>query len=419
MTLFFSKPKAGTPTPDGSLPILVQASGPYAPEVPAEITHLLASHQVEIQDMAQSVIQKLFSLSIQFTFDPNKTRLTQLQAELLKKAEQLKLTLEVQPLTHPSTDPSKAQGSVPHPYAITLLADPITAQALHQVTAVLAQENLTIDLMKRLSDASFSCVEMLVSSEKALSETSLRAKLMDISKQQGVDIALQKECLYRRAKRLVVFDMDSTLIQSEVIDELAREKGVYPQVSAITESAMMGKIGFTESLKLRCRTLEGLSSADLERVYARIELTPGAQEMIRVLKKLGYKTAVISGGFTFVADRLKQKLGIDFAYANTLEMSHGFLTGEVIPPIVDAQRKADLLDVIAQQERIELDQVIAVGDGANDLLMLEKAGLGIAFNAKPVVRERANLALSQKNMKSILYLLGLSERDVSETPPGP
>ena len=207
--------------------------------------------------------------------------------------------------------------------------------------------------------------------------------------------------------------MDSTLIQSEVIDELARFKGVYDQVAAITHEAMNGKMDYDESLRQRVRMLKGMPLSDLEKVFQKVELTPGATDLIGILKKLGYKIALISGGFTYVAEKLKQQLGIDFVYANSLEIRDQALTGNVIPPIVNAQRKADLLDVIAQQERIELDQVIAIGDGANDILMLEKAGLGIAFNAKPKVRERADLALSQKNLRSILYLLGLSERDLS------
>lgn len=241
----------------------------------------------------------------------------------------------------------------------------------------------------------------------------MKKELLGIAKKLGVDIALQAEGLYRRAKRLVVLDMDSTLIQSEVIDELARFKGVYDQVSAITHEAMNGKMDYDESLRQRVRMLKGMPLGDLEKVFQKVELTPGAADLIGILKKLGYKIALISGGFTYVADKLKQSLGIDFVYANYLEIKDGTLTGNVIPPIVNAQRKADLLDVIAQQERIELDQVIAIGDGANDLLMLEKAGLGIAFNAKPTVREKADLALSQKNLRSILYLLGLSERDLA------
>jgi phosphoserine phosphatase len=207
--------------------------------------------------------------------------------------------------------------------------------------------------------------------------------------------------------------MDSTLIQSEVIDELARHRGVYKEVSDITSEAMNGKMDFDESLRLRVAKLKGMPQADLLEVFQKIKLTPGAEELLRVLKKLGYKIALISGGFMFVAERLKTQLGIDYVYANTLESNQGVLTGNVLPPIVNAQRKADLLDVIAQQENIELDQVIAIGDGANDILMLEKAGLGIAFNAKPTVREKADLAISQKNLKSVLYLLGLAEKDLS------
>jgi phosphoserine phosphatase len=241
----------------------------------------------------------------------------------------------------------------------------------------------------------------------------MKKELLGIAKKLSVDIALQAEGLYRRAKRLIVFDMDSTLIQSEVIDELARHKGVYNEVAAITHAAMNGKMDFDESLKKRVAKLKGMSQADLLEVFQKVELTPGAEDLLRVLKKLGYKIGLISGGFSFVAERLKTKLGIDYVYANNLESKDGLLTGNVIPPIVNAQRKADLLDVIAQQEQVELDQVIAIGDGANDLPMLEKAGLGIAFNAKPTVREKADLSINQKNLKAVLYLLGLEERDLA------
>jgi phosphoserine phosphatase len=213
---------------------------------------------------------------------------------------------------------------------------------------------------------------------------------------------------------MVVFDMDSTLIQNEVIDEFARELGVFSEVSKITERAMRGELDFDESLKLRCEKLKGLTLQQIEAVGQRIQLTPGAEELIQVLRKLGYKTAVISGGFSIVADRLREKLGIDFSYANQLELSQGMATGKVLPPIVNAQRKADLLEVIAMKEGIVRDQIIAVGDGANDLLMLERAGLGVAFNAKPVVQAKASTAVNQKNLRIILYLLGLSGRDIRD-----
>jgi phosphoserine phosphatase len=400
-------------TPSAHSVILITVSGHDTPGITSEIAGILAQHSVQILDLAQAVIQGLLSLSFLFEIDSDPEKEKAVLKDLLFKANLLNLKLEFKKLD-PKNHPWKAPQPKLHHYAVTLIADCVTARALHEVTRTLAHWNLNIDVIKRLSEAQFSCVEMLVSCFSPVLEQALRKELLIIAKDQEVDIALQAEGLYRRAKRLIVLDMDSTLIQSEVIDELAREKGVYSQVAEITHQAMLGKMNFDESLRQRCQYLEGLEANDLEKVYERIQLTPGAQDLIQVLKKLGYKTAVISGGFTFVADRLKKRLGFDFAYANQLEILNGKLTGKVIPPIINAQRKADLLDVIAQQEKIDLDQVIAIGDGANDLLMLEKAGLGIAFNAKPVVREQADLAFSQKNMRSILFLLGLSGRDLSE-----
>jgi phosphoserine phosphatase len=396
--------------------VLMKLSGKDSPGIMAEITQVLARYPVTLLDIGQAVIQQLLSVSILFKADSTQCDLKKMSVDLQSKTNELGLKLEFE-----SIDPdSFSVSSKNHPsrrlkhYALTLLADTISARALHEVTQVLTELKVNIDFIKRLSEGSFSCVEMGISSVEQLDESTLRKDLLLISKTFEVDVALQAEGIYRRAKRLVVLDMDSTLIQSEVIDELAREKGVYDQVSAITQRAMMGEMNFNESLTLRCQALKGLNTSDLERVYNRIQLTHGVEDLIQILKKLGYKIAVISGGFAFVAERLKKRLGLDYAYANILEIEKGILTGRVLTPIIDAQRKADLLDVIAQQEQIELEQVIAVGDGANDLLMLEKAGLGIAFNAKLIVREQADLALSQKNMKSILYLLGLSEREVSE-----
>ncbi len=387
---------------------LVTVSGADVPGITAELTGILARHHAVLLDLAQALIQKLLSLSLLFEASSEAQVIQDLQA----KATELRLNLEFKQVESPRPAGDEKR-SLQH-YAVTLIAESVSAQALSEVARILARWKLNIDVIKKLSEDHFGCVEMLVSSTSAIDEMRLRKELLSIARDQNVDIALQAEGLFRRSKRMVVLDMDSTLIQGEVIDELAREKGVYEQVSAITLQAMQGQMDYDESLRLRCALLQGLTTEDLLRVYEKIELTPGAQDLIRVLKRLGYKTAVISGGFTFVADRLRERLGIDFAYANTLEIQNNLVTGQVLPPIVNAQRKADLLDVIAQQEKIMLDQVIAIGDGANDLLMLEKAGLGIAFNAKPVVRERADLAYSQKNMRSILYLLGLSARDVAQ-----
>jgi phosphoserine phosphatase len=395
---------------------LLKISGHDSLGITSELTGILANRKARIIDIAQAVIQNLLSLSILFempTIEDEKL----VVAELKKRASELNLTIECKTLNEKeAAQAGAAQEALSH-YAVTLIADSVSAEALHGVTQALAKRKFNIDTVKRLSEGNFGCVEMIVSTKPSKAQDQLTEKmkkeLLSIAKKLEVDIALQAEGLYRRAKRLVVFDMDSTLIQSEVIDELARHRGVYKEVSDITHEAMNGKMDFDESLRLRVSKLKGMPQADLLEVFQKIKLTPGADELLRVLKKLGYKIALISGGFSFVAERLKTQLGIDYVYANNLESSQGMLTGNVIPPIVNAQRKADLLDVIAQQENIELDQVIAIGDGANDILMLEKAGLGIAFNAKPTVREKADLAISQKNLKSVLYLLGLAEKDLS------
>ncbi len=391
--------------------ILMTVSGRDRPGITSGLTGVLADQGVKILDVSQAVIHRLLSLSLLYEVKtPAQEKLV--QKELQAFATQMDLTIDCQPWNTSANDAAAAAGKTQH-YAVTLIADELSARALHAVTQAMARFGLNIDSIKRLSEGGFSCVEMMVSCNCEIELKSVKKELLAIAREQGADIALQAEGLFRRAKRLVVLDMDSTLIQSEVIDELARENGVYDEVAAITHSAMSGKMDYDESLRQRCAKLKGLKSADLERVFSRIELTPGAADLVRVLKRLGYKIAILSGGFSFVADRLRDQLGIDFAYSNLLEMKDGAVTGEVRPPIVNAQRKADLLDVIAQQERIDLDQVIAIGDGANDLLMLAKAGLGIAFNAKPAVREQADTALSQKNMRSILYLLGLSGRDIA------
>lgn len=396
-----------------SVRVLATFSGKDQPGITSKITGLLAREKGVILDIAQAVIQDLLSLSIYL-----ESQDLEAQKKLLQKLKELcqteNLKFEHQFLAERTS--SRPLKPTCHHYAVTLIANPVSADALHQVTSALAKRSANIDSIKRLSEGEFNCVEMIVSSAKELTEHSknaVKTELLAIAKSLSADIALQSEGLYRRAKRLVVLDMDSTLIQGEVIDEMARLRGVYEAVSEITQRAMTGGMNYDESLRARVSMLKGMTLEELERVYESVELTPGAAELLSVLKKLGYKLALISGGFTYVADRLKARLGIDYVYANQLEFKDGKLTGNVIPPIVNAQRKADLLDVIAQQDHLDLDQVIAIGDGANDLLMLEKAGLGIAFNAKPTVREKADLSLSHRNLLSILYLLGLSEREIS------
>jgi len=394
--------------------LLITVSGPDAPGITSELTGILAQADARIQDIGQAVIHGLLSLSILFDLPgvadaPGLQNPPEVLKDLLFKSVQLGLKLDYKILPASRPTPPTA-----HRYAITLLADQIPATALHQVTHTLAQSRFNIDLIQRLSEEEFSCVELIVSTPNERDESELKQKLLAITSALGVDIALQREGLFRRSKRLVVFDLDSTLIQCEVIDEFAREMGVFDQVAAITEEAMNGKLEFDESLRRRVEKLKGLTPTQIENVYKRIEITPGAEKLIRTLRTLGYQTAIISGGFTVIAERLARKLGIDRVFANTLEFGpDGAATGSVLPPVVNARKKAELLGTLADELHLNLEQVIAVGDGANDLLMLERAGLGIAFNAKPVVREKARTAINRKSLDAILHLLGISKRDLT------
>ncbi len=293
------------------------------------------------------------------------------------------------------------------------MGNPLGASGLHRVADVLAAHQANIEHIRRLSEDRLTSLEIQVALPVGATESSLlRAALLEAASGRGIDIAVQPETLTRRSKRLVVMDMDSTLIQIEVIDELARLHGVADEVAAVTRRAMAGELDFEESLRARVAKLEGLEWEKCLKLAEHLPLTDGAREMLAVLRRLGFKTGVISGGFTFGANALKRELGLDYAYANELEVRDGKLTGKVLGSIVGAQRKADLLEAVAQQEGIPLDQTIAIGDGANDLPMLERAGLGIAYRAKPKVRASADTAVSAGGLDRILYLLGLHGRDV-------
>jgi phosphoserine phosphatase len=280
-----------------------------------------------------------------------------------------------------------------------LIAQDLTQELLSRALSALRRAGFDATTTRKLSENAY---QVRLTGKTALSH---HVVARQISIELGLDVILQTEELYLTPKRLIAFDMDSTLITCEVIDELARENGVYDEVAAITESAMKGNLDFSQSLAQRCMKLKGLSTDAMNRVAARIQLTAGAKELIRELKAQGYKTALLSGGFAFFAVRIQRELALDYAYANTLEFENGALTGRVIPPVVSAERKAALLEEIASLEGIPLSQVVAVGDGANDLLMLAKAGLGVAFNARPAVRDQASASLNQKSLLPILWLL--------------
>ncbi|MBT9555442.1 MAG: phosphoserine phosphatase SerB [Myxococcales bacterium] len=409
--------------------ILVSVAGKDAPGITATLTGIIADASAALLDIEQVVVRGQATIMLLIGVEGEQTRGSPVVRDLLFAAKELGLELDFKVQDEVAIDPTAAEDR-PR-YAVTVIGDAIDARLIHEVSAVLLEHHANIEVIRRLSERTLASLEVEVSLPPGASRSAswaggppgdddayiaLRKALMALAVSRGVDIALQRETLTRRSKRLVVMDMDSTLIQIEVIDELARAYGVYDAVAEITHRAMNGAMNYEESLKARVALLAGMPMSLALDIANRLPVTDGAEELLRVLRGLGYKTAVISGGFSFAAEVLRQRLGLDYAYSNQLEVKDGRLTGRVFEPIVGPQRKADLLDALAQREGIPLEQTIAIGDGANDLLMLEKAGLGIAFHAKPRLREAADTSLSSGGLDRILYLLGLRARDVRELP---
>ena len=387
--------------------IVITVNGPDAPGIVSSITSILSENAVKIIDIEQIVIRKLILLSMMLDLRESKGGQISLLKDLLLEAKRLNVELDFKIASYEE----HLQHDNNFMYAVTCLGEKITAQVVAQISHAIYSENVNIERITQLSQGELCCIEMIVKTDKAINVQDMTRKLLSISSDFGVDIAVQKENIFRRSKRLVVMDMDSTLIQVEVIDELAKSAGHGEEVSSITSKAMNGELSFNESLNKRVELLSGLDENVLDEIYHNIPFTPGAKKLVKILKKLGYKTAVISGGFTFFTDRLKNELGLDYAFANELEIKDGKLTGKVLGKIINGESKAKILEDIANKEDISLDQVVAIGDGANDLLMLDKAGLGIAFNAHKTVREKADYNISQKSLDSIIYLLGISEKE--------
>ncbi len=398
--------------------ILITISGEDKPGVTSTITEILAGYRVNILDIGQAVIHDNLSLGLLVEI-PKEAEASPVLSDILFRMHELGMTTKFDPVSMGDYQRwVDGQGKARH--IITLLARRITAGHIAKVTRIAALNGLNIDNISRLSgrvhldegdSRTKACVEFSVRGNPS---DGLRAEFMGAASELDVDIAFQKDDIFRRNRRLVVFDMDSTLIEAEVIDELAKEAGVGDQVSAITEEAMQGKIDFTESFQRRVALLKGLDESVLAKVAARLPLSEGAEELVSKLKALGFKTAILSGGFNYFGEHLKRKLGFDYVYANELEIENGKVTGRVTGVVVDGQRKAELLREIAAREGVRLEQTIAVGDGANDLPMLSIAGLGIAFRAKPLVRESAKQAISTLGLDGILYLIGFRDRDALE-----
>lgn len=407
------------PEPTQSI-LLLHVTGEDRPGITASLTQILGRQNIEILDINQTVIHKTLLLGMLVRLPPE-VESTSVLKDLLFTAHHASLQLRIAPVDDDQYDAWVQRQGKPR-FILTLLARRLAAEHLAAVSSVLAGQGLNIDIITRLSGRPpriddgrprRACVEFSVRGQPR-DEDVLRAALMQITQLHPIDFAWQRDNIYRRIRRLVAFDMDSTLIQHEVIDELAREAGAFDRVSAITEAAMRGELDFDQSLTRRVALLKGLPESTLAQVASRLNLTEGAERLITALKSFGYKTAIISGGFAYFGRHLQQRLGIDYVRTNDLEIANGLLTGHVKGEIVNAQRKAQHLQEIAAQENIALQQTIAVGDGANDLPMLAAAGLGIAFHAKPVVAQSARHKISLLGLDSILYLIGVRDRDLLE-----
>ena len=394
--------------------ILITINGMDRPGVTAALTEILANNNAVILDIGQADIHNQLSLGILFQCTEENSG--NILKELLFKSYELDVNIRFSPISEAEySEWVGMQGK--NRYIITILGRKLTAKQIAGVSHVVAEQGMNIDDIKRLTGripldenerTPKASVQFSVRGTPSDKER-MKADFMRLSNELEMDISFQEDSMYRRMRRLICFDMDSTLIKTEVIDELAIRAGVGDQVKAITESAMRGEIDFCESFKQRCALLKGLDVSVMQEIAENLPITEGVDRLMRVLKKVGFKIAILSGGFTYCGNYLKQKYNIDYVYANELEIEDGKLTGRYVGDIVDGRRKAELLRLIAQVENVDIRQTVAVGDGANDLPMISIAGLGIAFHAKPKVKATANQSISTIGLDGILYFLGYKD----------
>ena len=397
------------PTSSPGTTVLITVTGPDRPGVSSVLFAALTRHGVDLVDVEQVVVRGQLTLGALVVAHHDPERLQEVVEQAMAS-----ISMQVQTSLEADDDPAARRHST---HVVVVIGRPITARAFGAIARELADVGANIDSIRRVADYPVTGLELMVSPAPGRGSEdyppgTLRKRLVDVARTAGVDVAVERAGLARRSKRLIVFDVDSTLVQGEVIEMLAARAGAEAQVRAVTEAAMRGELDFGESLRQRVATLEGLPASVLDEVAGLLELTPGARTTIRTLKRLGFRCGVVSGGFTRVIAGLAADLGLDFVAANDLEIVEGRLTGRVVGEIVDRPGKAVALTRFAREAGVPLEQCVAVGDGANDIDMLTTAGLGIAFNAKPALREVADTALSLPYLDVVLFVLGITRDEV-------